>query len=218
MNTTVVVIDDRERAEPVAAALRRSGSVLIEVRRLPAGDYLVDDTLLFERKTLADLCASIKDGRLFAQGLRLTRAPQRPALILEGRSDALTASGMRREAIQGALITLTVGFGLPLLRARDAEETAAIMLLAAAQTRAHAGGALPRPGQRPGGKRRCQSYVLQGLPGVGPERARRLLEHFGSVEAVICATADDLARVPGIGDNIARWIRWAVQEPSATYA
>ena len=104
MNTTVVVIDDRERAEPVAAALRRSGSVLIEVRRLPAGDYLVDDTLLFERKTLADLCASIKDGRLFAQGLRLTRAPQRPALILEGRSDALTcASVLPTQATSGAV-------------------------------------------------------------------------------------------------------------------
>jgi DNA excision repair protein ERCC-4 len=60
--------------------------------------------------------------------------------------------------------------------------------------------------------------VLQGLPGVGPERAKRLIDHFGSVEGVIGASADDLAAVPGIGKGVAGGIRWAVEEPLATYA
>ncbi|MEW5891465.1 MAG: hypothetical protein AB1768_21085 [Pseudomonadota bacterium] len=34
-----------------------------EVRRLAVGDYLVDGRFLFERKTLADLALSIKQGR-----------------------------------------------------------------------------------------------------------------------------------------------------------
>lgn len=136
--------------------------------RLPVGDYLVDEALLFERKTLLDLVASIKDGRLFAQGLRLANASCRAALILEGGSQALAQSGMRREAIQGALVSLTLFLGIPLLRSMNADETASLILFAARQGRTFAAGALPRKGKRPRGKPRVQNRILQGLPGVGP--------------------------------------------------
>lgn len=212
-----VVADDRESAGAVLAALRRRAGVQVRVERLPVGDYRVDEALLFERKTLLDLVASIKDGRLFTQGLRLANAPLRAALILEGRSQDLAESQMRREAIQGALVALTLFLGLPLLRSMDPEETASLILFAARQGRAVAAGTLPRKGQRPRGKPRVQSRILQGLPGVGPERAKRLLERFGTVEAVIAAPATDLAAVPGIGKGTAAAIRWAVEEPPAPF-
>jgi len=95
-------------------------------------------------------------------------------------------------------VTLTLFMGIPLLRSMDPEETATLMLFAARQGRAVASGALPRKGRRPQGKARVQNRLLQGLPGIGPERARRLLERFGTIEAVIAAPADALASVPGI--------------------
>jgi len=58
---------------------------------------------------------------------------------------------------------------------------------------------------------------LQGLPGVGPERAERLLDRFGSVEAAISASSDELQSVDGIGVNIADKIRWVVSERVATH-
>jgi len=213
-----VFIDDREAASPVAAALMRMPDIRVQVQRLAVGDYQVDDALLFERKTLPDLAGSIKDGRLFKQALRLANAQQRGALILEGRSNALAGSRMHRDAIQGALIALTVYLGLPLLRAVDGDETARLIRYTAIQGRAQAIGAVPRPGQRPRGKRRTQSHILQGLPGIGPERARRLLDRFGSVEAVIAASAEGLACVDGIGERTANAIRWAVEEPVARYS
>jgi len=40
--------------------------------------------------------------------------------------------------------------------------------------------------------------VLDGLPGIGPARKRRLLERFGSPEAVLSASREELAAVlPG---------------------
>jgi len=81
-----IVADDREARGPVLAALAELTGVRVRLERLPIGDYRVDDALLFERKTLPDLAASIKDGRLFSQGLRLAQAPLRTAVILEGRS------------------------------------------------------------------------------------------------------------------------------------
>lgn len=212
-----IVADDREARGTVVEALSRHAGVRLRLERLPVGDYRVDDALLFERKTLPDLVASLKDGRLFAQGLRLAQAPLRSAIILEGRSQDLADSQMRREAIQGALVTLTLFLGIPLLRSLDPEETASLMLFSARQGRTFASGAIPRKGRRPRGKARVQSRILQGLPGVGPERARRLLERFGTIEAVIAAPAETLASVPGIGKGTAEAIRWAVQEPRDFY-
>jgi len=214
---TSVVVDDRELGSGVVEILNRRCGVRVQVERLPLGDYRIDDALLVERKTLRDLVASIKDGRLFRQGCRLAGASLWPALILEGTGRDLDSSGMRREAIQGALVTLSVFLGIPLLRSMNPEETASIMLLAARQHRRLTGGPLPRRGRRPRGKYRVQARVLQGLPGVGPERARRLLDRFGSLEAVLTANVSELASVQGIGSGTAEAIRWAVDEASAGY-
>ena len=212
-----IVIDDRERASPLPAELARTGVFALEVKRLALGDYLVDGRFLFERKTLPDLALSIQDGRLFGQALRLVQSPLRAALILEGTAADLDGLGMRWEAMQGALVTVTLFIGLPLLRCRTPAETARTFEFVARQGRTVAGGALPRRGRRPRGKAAWQRYLLQGLPGIGPARAARLLERFGTVEAVVAADAAALAAVPGIGRNTARALRWAVEEPRADY-
>ncbi len=213
-----MVIDDRECRGPVPDALETCGLFHIDVRRLSVGDYCIDDALLFERKTLPDLVASIKDGRLFNQALRLVNARLPAALILEGTGRDLASSGMHAEAIQGALLNVALFIGVPLLRTRNAHETVRTLCSAARQRVAIASGALPRHGRRPRGKAALQSHVLQGLPGIGPTRASRLLRRFGSIEAVIAADADTLAQVDGIGPGIARKLRWTVKESPACYA
>jgi ERCC4-type nuclease len=107
--------------------------------------------------------------------------------------------------------------GIPLLRTRTPGETVRTMLFAARQGRTLASGALPRPGYRPRGKRARQIYILQGLPGIGPGRARRLLERFGSVEAVMKAGIEDLRSVAGIGRQVAEKLRWSVEEARPEY-
>jgi ERCC4-type nuclease len=213
-----IVADDREIGSGVVDALRRQEGVSVRIERLPLGDYLVDGALLIERKTLPDLVESIKDGRLFGQGCRLAVSGLRAAMVLEGTGQDLTGSGMRREAIQGALISLTLYLGVPLLRSRHPAETAQLMRFAAKQGRLVASGTVSRPGRRAKRKHLVQSRVLQGLPGVGAERARRLLERFGTLEAVVRADADALASVRGIGQATAEAIRWAVEEPRPDYS
>ncbi len=156
-----VVAGDLESAAGVAAILQHGPGLALCVERLPLRDYRVDDNLNVERKTLVDLVQSIRDGRLFSQALRLAIAPVRAAIILEGRGPDLAASRMRREAIRGALAMLTLQMGLPLLRAANPEETAALILLRARQLRACVHGALPRHGRRPRGKAGLRSHILQ---------------------------------------------------------
>ncbi|MBM4161773.1 MAG: nuclease [Ignavibacteria bacterium] len=205
-----IIVDDRESGSGVAHALMEMNGLEVEVRRLGLGDYCIDGNLLIERKTFGDLARSIRDGRLFQQGCRLASSPIRAAVILEGTADDLIRSHMRREAIQGALITLTIVLGIPVLRSRNPSESAHLMLYAARQMGRISFRSLPRRGKRPRGKRKLQLHILQGLPGVGPGRAERLIETFKSVEAVVTATPDLLAEVQGIGIKTAQAIRNSV--------
>jgi ERCC4-type nuclease len=212
-----IVADDREEAGGVIAELRGRADVALEVRRLPVGDFLVEERFAVERKTLADFSCSVVDARLFKQAAALVQGSRRAVLVLEGTSADLGTGGVSRESMQGALITVSVFFGLAVLRARDAAETARLLVYLGRQTQQFASGSLPRPGYRPKGKRARQLFLLQGLPGVGPERAARLLERFGSVQAVTAASADELAEVDGFGETTATRIRWAVEEAPGSY-
>jgi len=213
-----VTVDDRERHGGVPDALARMEAFDIHIERLPVGDYRVDGRFLFERKTLSDFVSSLISGRLFDQALRLAKQSEhQPVLILEGCGSELRNSGLRREAVQGAMIMIAVFIGLPVLRTRDPAETAGALLYTAQQARTLARGGLPRRGYRPKGKAALQRYILQGLPGIGPARAQQLLARFGTVEAALTAGEDALASVPGIGPDTARKIRWAIGETPAAY-
>jgi excinuclease ABC subunit C len=45
--------------------------------------------------------------------------------------------------------------------------------------------------------------LLDDVPGIGPRRRRRLLQHFGSVRRLASASVEEIAAVPGIGTDLA---------------
>ena len=114
---------------------------------------------------------------------------------------------MRREAIQGALITLSLVFGIPLLRSRGPNETAKLIIYSANQIFRRSTSAIHRQVFRPKGKENQQLFVLQGLPNVGSELAKRLLEKFESLEEVFKASEQELQQVSGLGAETAKKIR-----------
>ena len=52
-------------------------------------------------------------------------------------------------------------------------------------------------------KKIAQLRILQSLPGVGPDRANRLLERFGAVRAFFGASIEEIMGVEGIGSKTA---------------
>ena len=181
------------------------------------GDYQIDNRLIVERKTLKDFAVSIIDGRLFKQMLCLANSKSEGVLILEGTVSDTVEIGMTREAMQGALITVSLILGIPVLRSKDPSETAKLIVYIGRQIESMAMGGVQRHGYRPKNKRKRQLFILQGLPGIGPGRAGRLLDRFGSVEAAISASSSELQSVDGIGKSIADKIRWAVSEQSQPF-
>ena len=208
-----IIADDRERKSEVINSLSELENVDLAIERLTVGDYQIGSRVIVERKTFKDFAISIVDGRLFKQMIYLANSKFEGVLILEGTTGDSVELGVTREAMQGALIKASLIFGIPVLRAKDPSETAQLMVFIARQIESIARGGIQRHGYRPKGIRNRQLFILQGLPGVGRERADRLLDRFGSVEAVISASIDDLQTIDGIGKNIAEKIKWAVSEP-----
>ena len=212
-----IIADDRECKSEVIESLMQIEDVDVSIRRLSMGDYQIDNRLIVERKTLKDFAVSIIDGRLFKQMIRLANSNSKAVLILEGTASDTVELGMTREAMQGALITVSLILGIPVLRSKDPSETAKLIVYIGRQIESMAMGGVQRHGYRPKNKRKRQLFILQGLPGVGPGRAGRLLDRFGSVEAAISASSNELQSVDGIGKNIADKIKWAVSEQTQSY-
>jgi ERCC4-type nuclease len=207
-----IIADDREHKSEVIQSLLQIEDVDVSIERLTMGDYQIDNRLIVERKTLKDFAISIIDGRLFKQMIRMANSKSESVLILEGTAGDIADLGVTREAMQGALITVSLILGIPVLRSKEPSETAKLIIFIARQIESMARGGVHRKGYRPKNKRKRQLFILQGLPGVGPQRAERLLARFGSVGAAISASSSQLQSVDGIGKNIADKIRWSVSE------
>lgn len=114
-------------------------------------------------------------------------------------------------ALKGALVSLAMKWRLPVLIARDPAESLQILRMLAHQICNSHREILRRYDRKPKRFASKKLYVLQGLPGIGPALAHRLLSHFGSIEQVIAAEEAALARVRGIGQAKAAAIKGLVR-------
>ncbi len=189
-----MVFDHREARSGIPEALAAAG-IDLEPEQLPAGDYVVSDRLVVERKTGADLAASIKDRRLFEQIGRLKESFEAVVLVVEGEPVHIA-----RASWEGALAR-ALASGASLLRTEDPGDTASWL----ARLNRLEGKPPSEVRGRPAARRPTSDLadvaedVLRCLPGVSSVGARRLLEHFGSLRAVFAADERALRGVAGIG-------------------
>jgi len=200
----LVTIDDREPSI-IEEEFRKLGNMIIQRQRLEAGDYLFDEDLLVERKTIPDFCASIKDGRLFNQVKKIAFGKIPACYILEGKKKQFKETDFTSQAIQGILLSISVAFKIPILNTKNSEETVAVMLQCYKQIN-KSSMQYPKfyPKNSPFKKRQHpllsqKIHILEGFPGIGTDRAERLLMKFGNLQAVFTAEDEELLKVPGLG-------------------
>lgn len=200
-----VIVDHREANSGVVAELSKLG-VDVELASLPCGDYILSERVAVERKTVNDFASSIIDGRLFEQASTLKEEFERPLIVLEGVNPP--ARDVKPEALMGALGSLLVDYGLPVIWTRDPAETA--LLLAAIARREQTEKRKPpriRGERKPLSVRELQEYIVAGLPNVDVTLAKRLLQRFKTIERVFTAPTEELKSVEGIGEKKSRHIR-----------
>ena len=74
---------------------------------------------------------TVLDGRLLDQATRLVGAAPRAMLILEGSDLFQQHRAVSEQAIMGALATLTLDYGLPVVTSSDTAETARFVAVSA---------------------------------------------------------------------------------------
>lgn len=193
----VIAIDHRERPSGLVDLLLPLWPQ-VAVGTLGVGDARIGPRVLVERKTVRDLVQSIADGRLFRQLHALCVECMRPLLVIEG-SSPIPAAGVEAEALRGVLLSVAIGYRVPMLRTMSTQETAVYLARIAAREERRLARGAAHAGSPTG-----PLAILAAVPGVGEERAAALLARFGSVRGVFGAPAAALTEVPGIGPATAQ--------------
>lgn len=207
-----IIVDSRELGSTTTRELSKY-DVVITQETLSMGDFVISDRTAVERKTAEDFVASIIDGRLFEQVSNLKSAYEMPILLIEGESFQ-TSRNIAPEAVMGAVASVIVDFGVPVVWTRSPSETA-LLLLSIARREQSKGERRPRirMERKPESLAREQEFVIAGLPLVDTVLARRLLRAFGTVEKVFLASEQELQNVEGIGRKISDRIRKLLTAP-----
>ncbi|MFB6268625.1 MAG: DEAD/DEAH box helicase, partial [Halobacterium sp.] len=211
--TVEVVVDQRELDSNIARDLSKRDEVETRLETLSVGDYVLSDRVAVERKTHGDFMDTLLGGdrSLFEQAKDLTRHYTRPVLLLEGDGDLFAERNVHPNAVRASLASLAVEWGVSVVHTRGEDDTAEMIQTIAEreQTRndrevsAHGEKAAKTLGEQ-------QEYVVSSIADVGPVTAQSLLDEFGSVEAVMTASEDELQAAAGVGEVTAERIREVV--------
>jgi len=201
----VVYVDSREGNSKVIRTLDTIG-VKVKVNTMAVADYQVSDEVAIERKTAKDFVDSIIDKRLFKQARSMMEEFKKPIMILEG--DDFYSGYINPNAIRGSLASIAIDYGISIIPTRNFEDTAAmIKRIAIREQKGDKRSIQIRTERKPQNLWEQQLFIIESLPNIGPVHAKRLLEHFGSVKAILEASENQLTEVDGIGKKTAKNIR-----------
>jgi len=208
-DTVEIVVDQRELDSAIARDLSTREGVETRLETLAVGDYVLSDRVAVERKTVSDFLDTLTGGdrSLFEQVGDLSRHYARPVVVVEG-GGLYEERNVHPDAIRGALASLSVDFGVSVLRTEDEGDTADLLAVITGREQTTRDRAVSVHGEKSAKTlAEQQEYVVGAIADIGPVTARSLLEHFGSVEAVMTAREEDLLDVDGVGEVTADRIR-----------
>jgi len=185
-----IVVDNREKNSLVVSELVALG-FKVKFEQLEVGDYLVNGVAV-ERKTLSDLKQSIINKRIFSQ-IEEIKQYDKHILIVERDSDFY--SGLHENALRGFFLFACLEKGIPILFTLDARDSARYLMVLAKREESSEKSiraskiALTREEQ--------VLFILEGFPYIGPVRAKKLIEKFGSLGRIFSASELELQEVLG---------------------
>jgi Fanconi anemia group M protein len=207
-----IIVDIYEPESRIAEYLEELGAS-VEFRLLDAGDYVVGEGVLVERKRVLDLHVAIVRGRLWRQIGQLRSSCRRPYLLIEGTD--LGRGPLHIEAVRGAYLAV-LDQGIGVLRSDHQRDRAAwLYRMAVRRQHTHGKGDKPVYAQRPKDRLHPSEAVLSSVPGISVTTASALLRRFGSVSAIVAASPADWMTVKGVGEGRAEALRAAFGSPPA---
>ena len=208
MNRVIIFVDSRERE---ILEYFKQYDCEVQKKMLLCADFLVSDRVCIERKTVKDFIQSITDKRLFMQLNSMKENFEKPLLIIEG-TESLYGM-LQPNVIRGALAAITVDLGVPIIWTKDIADTAGVVYwIAKREQLMEKREIVLRNKKVPVKTKDKQEYFISSLPDVSDVRAKALLKHFKTPQAILNADEKELQKVKGIGKKIAKNIRKVLEK------
>ena len=122
----MIIADTRERVSGIPDLLKRM-DINVEIQQLQSGDYIINQNVAVERKTVADMLSSIDDGRLLSQCKRLKNCFNTVIMILEGVDGDLKRLDDGPTRVYHALATAVLSHGISVISTPSSTHTAKLL-------------------------------------------------------------------------------------------
>ena len=207
-----IYADSREKASGVMKYLVEN-NVDVKMQNLEVGDFQLSADVIVERKEIKDFVDSIIDKRLLDQVKDMKQNFEKPLIIIEGDDDLYSVRNIHANAIRGMLAWITIDMKIPVIHTRDYRDTAEMLITIAKREQGDSPGNFSIRGEKkPLSDKELKEFIIAGLPGVGTQLARNLLEEFRTVKNIVNASNEDLQKVEKIGKKKADDIRKILDE------
>lgn len=204
----MIIYDTREKCR--IPEMIRKARVYSREETLKAGDYLIPKpsggNILVERSSFHDFVGKIISGRLWIQVEKCLDAEVGDTyFIIEGPFDWRNA-GMRRKAIISAMVALTRK--VKVLMTMNENDTFTVL---EKMNRSYSSDHAPdirefnsRVAPRVMDEDAQAEWVLQGLEGVGPKIAAKILRKAGSLAKVMEISEEEFLELGKVGKSVYR--------------
>ena len=188
-----IIADYREKNALVIPKLIDQDCI-VKIRELKVGDYIANSTVV-ERKTITDFLSSMKNKRLVKQLEELQQYEKR-LLIIEGfgEKDIYEESAINKNAIRGFLLSISLKHKVPIIFSKDEEDTSKFLIILAKKKETEASLNATKKALN---KKEQMQFILEGFPGIGPKKSKKLLKEFGSLSSIFNAKKDNLKKIIG---------------------
>lgn len=181
--------------------------VKCQQKRLPLGDYIVNDTVIIERKTASDFVNSLVTKHLKSQVYRLTKAYANPVLAIVGNIYIEAQERISRQALIAQLASLTARHNLEGARGKvslitfETDYDFALYLKYLDKKTAE-NKPFTNPDLEELDKNDIEAVkngLLNSVPNLGDVLIKNLLHKFGSIRNIGNASVKELTETDGVG-------------------
>lgn len=200
----MISIDNREHPNLLEVAQARG----FNIAQLPIADFVSEEIgVAIEHKRANDLLNSID--RIQDQLLQMRENYEKCYLLVSGYPYDLIENGESKlhiNSLTGLLTSIAVRYQMPIINVPEKDEHiiyAVEKICQKSEDGKTYNHEIVRIRRDP---RSRQIGMVMNIPGLGREKASKLLEKFGSVKSILMASHTELMEVEGIGNVLARHI------------
>lgn len=200
-----ILIDHRERNIEIIKELEKD-KIPFKITNLNNADFVINN-IGIEKKTKYDFLASIIDKRLLLQLQGLKDSFSKPLIIIEGQENIYSIRDFHPNSIRGMISSIIIDYQIPIIYTESPRDTASFLKIIYKRFEKEKTEVSLVNKKIFFDTFKQQEFIIQSLPGIGPNLSKALLKEFKTIKSIINAEEKELMKVDKIGKIKAKNIK-----------